>query len=133
MAFEEALVARLTGASAVSALVGSRVSFFGRQRADSLPTISLTKVSPGRQWSHDGPDNLDRARVQVDCWALTDTAALALSRAVLGVLEVSATVGSTVLHPAMLDGESFDEELSAEGGARIFRVRQDFMIYHEET
>lgn len=130
MAMEENLVSRLV---ALGTTAGSRVSWFGRQRGDALPAIQLTKVYPGRDWTMAEPDNLDRPRVQIDCWAASAGAAATLARAVRSGMESSATVSTTLFHPAMLDGEGWDEEESPDGGARLFRVRMDFQFYHEET
>lgn len=126
---EEALVARLT---AVATPAGDRVSWFERVRGDALPALTLTKVSPGREYTHDGPDGLDGPRVQIDSWAATPEDAAGLSRAVLPVMEAGADVGGVRFHPAELVGETWLAEGEQDGGAPIYRVMQDFIFYHEE-
>lgn len=132
MAMQHDLVMRLQLAAEVGALAGDRVSWAGFQRGDGLPGIALYMISPGREWTHSGPDGLDRPRVQVDCRAATIEAAFELARAVRDELETAADVGGTRFHPAMLDGEGFIDEGEQDGGDPLFRVSQDFLFHHEE-
>lgn len=129
---EEDLVARLGADATIAGLCGVRISWFGRQRADVLPALALTKVSPGREYDHDGADGLDNPRVQVDCWTDDPDDLLALRDAVLAEMEASATTGGTTFHPATLEGEGWDEEVNPDGGQRLFRARLDFRFFHEE-
>lgn len=129
---EEALVARLVAATAITALVGQRVSWFERQRGDALPALTLTKVSPGRDYAHDGADGCDGPRVQIDCWANTDSHALALRNALIAEMEQGAVVGGVTFHPAQLELESWVGEETVDGGERLFRAILDFQFYHEE-
>lgn len=133
MIMEEALVARLAAAPAVAAVVGSRISFFGRQREDILPALMLTTIDPGREWTHAGPDWLDRAMVQFDCWGSTPAQVVALKTALRDVLEIAATAGGIKFHPAMLTSERWDEEVNPDGGQRLFRISLDYLFYHEES
>lgn len=130
---EEALVNRLVASAGVAQFAHDRVSWFGRQRGDGLPALTLALVSPGREWTHGGPDNLDRAWVQFDCWADSAAGAVSLGRAVRAEMEQAATVLGVTFHPAMLVGQATDDETNPDGGARLFRVRMDFQFYHEET
>ncbi len=131
MAIEEALVTRLTGASAISAIAGDRVSWFWFQRGDTGGRIALTKVSPGESWTHDGPDGLPHPRVQIDCRADDADSALALSKAVIAEMHEAADVGTVRFHPAALQREQMIDEGELEGGTRSFRVSLDFLFYHE--
>ncbi len=133
MAMEEDLVTRLTGDTAIAALVGDAVSWFGRARGDALPALVLGKVSPGRDYTHDGADGLDGPRVQFDCMAATADGAYALSRAVLACMETPATVGDTTFHTAFLEGENWTDQGEQDGGEALFVLALDFIFYHEET
>lgn len=129
---EEALVARLQLAPEVAFYAGNRVSWFGFNRGDALPAVALVKVSPGREWTHDGPDGLDRPRVQFDCRAASADAALALARAVQALVETADDVMGVRFHPAMIEREDFIDEGEQDGGAPLFRVSQDYLFYFEE-
>lgn len=130
MAMEEDLVARLTGDTAIAALVGDAVSWGGLNRDDPVPAIVLLMVSPGRDYDHDGPTGEDEPRIQIDCYASTDVTAAALKRAVLACMEAPATVGSTKFEEGFLDVESWIDEGEQDGGAPLFRVSQDYIFLH---
>lgn len=139
MAMEEALVARLAGAAAIAALLptagdGSKpVSWLGRQRGDPLPAILLAHVSPGREWDHAGPDELDLARVQIDCVATNSAKLAALARAVQAEMEQARTQSGVLFHPAQLEMQGWSDEGEIDGGETHFRAMLDFTFYHEET
>ncbi len=133
MAMEEDLVARLVADAEVSALVGDGVSWFERNRSDALPVLVLTKVSPGRDYTHGGTDGLDGPRVQFDCLGATMDEALALKRAVLACMEPAASVGDTQFHTAFLEGETWISQGEQDGGDPLFQLSLDFIFYHEET
>lgn len=130
MAMEEALVARLRAAAPVAAIIGTRVSWFERPRRGGLPCLVLTMASPGREWTHDGPDGLDRPRIQFDCWAESDTAAMALARVVLAEMESARTVADWVFHEAAIETHRTDMD-DLEGGLKLFRVSMDLMFFHQ--
>ncbi len=130
MSLRAALVARLVAADTPA---GDRVSWYGRARGDPLPAIVLLKVTPGEEWTHDGPDGLDRPRVRVDCYADSDVGAEALAEAVKTELHGAATVEGVRFHPAMLDGDRDFDDSEQDGGEALFRTQLEFLFYHEET
>jgi hypothetical protein len=127
---EEALVARLVAAATPA---GDRVSWFGRSRGDALPAAVLLLVSPGEEWTHDGPDGLPRPRVRIDCYAASDTGALALARAVKAVMQGEATMDGVTFHPALLDAWRTLEAEEEDGGAPLFRIQTEFLFFYEES
>lgn len=129
---EEALKARLLAAPAVAAIVGENVSWFGRDRAGGLPELTLTHVTPGEDWTHDGPMELAEARVQVDAWTADPDDALALKRAVKAEMQNAAVIDGWRFDPASLEAEQSIDEGEQGGGDPLFRVRQDFLFFHEE-
>ena len=131
MAMEEALVARLSAATAVAGIAWDRISWFERPRRGGLPCVVLTMISPGREWTHGGPDGLDRPSVQFDCWAESDTAALALARAVQAEMEQPRTVSDWVFHEGALEGQQIDTPDDLAGGLKLFRVSLDFSFFHQ--
>ena len=141
MPMEEALIARLNGAATINTITGDGVpgpagrqaiSWFDRQRGDPLPGITLSKISPVREYDHSGPDRLDRPRVQIDCYARTSAAAAALHRAVRAEMEAGADVAGIRFHPAQLDGEGWTFDGEEDGGEPLYRASQDFLFYFEE-
>lgn len=136
MPMDEALVARLVAVPAISAIVDDRVSWFERPPADgtgaALNAIVLTEITPGRNWTHDGPTELDEPRIQFDCWAEKPSVALALARAVQTEMERLdvVTVDDWVFEPcASLELRRRDTERLG-NGVNIHRVQLDFTIYH---
>lgn len=135
MGMHEGLVALLTGAPGVAAIAADRVSWFeiarGLQESPQYPALLLTEISPGREYTHDGPDELDQGQVQFDCWALTSLAALNLARAVLAVMEAGGIAGGWKFHPAQLLRRRTDIE-DLDGGSTLYRVSLDIEFFHEE-
>lgn len=132
MAMEEALIARLTGDATLAALVGEEVAWFD-ERSGADPEITLTKVSPGREWTHAGPDGLDRPRVQIDHWASKPTVAVAMARATLELMETKQTISGWTFWPALLVDENWASLGEQTGGEPLARVRLDFQFFHEEA
>lgn len=125
---------RLGAVAGLSAL-GARISWMERSRkaTPEFPALVATLVSPGRDWTHDGPDGLDRPRVQVDIYGKSVDQLRDLFEALRTELETTpyVDVGATRFHPAMLDTQ---RDLPAEDlvdGTRIFRISADFIFYHE--
>ncbi|WP_172599796.1 DUF3168 domain-containing protein [Cereibacter sphaeroides] len=66
---EEALRALLLGTPAITALVDRRVNFGAHPQGEPLPALVLTTVSDREGLTLGGPDGLQQARVQIDCYA----------------------------------------------------------------
>lgn len=129
---EESLVRRLVEADGLAAIFGARIAWFGRQRGGGLPELILSKISPGREWTHDGPDGLDHPRVQFDGYYRNADQAAAGARALLAEMETATDAAGWRFHPAMLAGETWFDEGEQDGGDALFRVSQDFQFHHEE-
>jgi hypothetical protein len=90
---EALLVAWLKADATVTALVAGRVST-ELPASPTYPLVTLREVTGAELVRY---KNLDEARIQVDCWADTRTAAASLARAVRGVIEAR-----TVIRPRWL-------------------------------
>ena len=137
MDWMEALIARLAGTAALAALAQDRISWFDRQRGDGVPALVLTAVFAGREWTHDGPDELDRPTVQFDCWAEVADQAVSLARELRLAMEAggdATTAGGSSwrFHPAQLTGFGSEGEVNPDGGARLYRIRHDYEFHVEE-
>jgi hypothetical protein len=129
---EEALRARLAAVPAIVALTGDRISWFGRGRAGGTE-LTLFDVTPGEDWTHDGPMALVEARVQIDAWSVDPDDVLALSRAVRTEMQTEVTIEGWRFEPASLEAKASTDEGEQDGGDPLFRVRQDFLFFHEEA
>lgn len=126
---EEALVARLLAAVAISEIVATRVNWGFRVQAEALPAITLFNVSPGRTYTFKGPSALSGPRVQVDCWASDFATAKALTRAVIVTLEPPATVAGINFQGAFLANERGPSTEDLGGGRVVHRVSLDFFVW----
>jgi hypothetical protein len=128
---EADLRARLLANGAVAALVGTRCAWGERPGANALPSLTLTAITPGRGYTHQGADALHGAGVQVDCWAASHLAASQLRDAVIAAIEPKdVTVGATLFGPAFLEADRDAEPEDLDGGVRIFRRILEFTIWH---
>lgn len=126
---EEVFRALLLNSAAVSARVGGRVDWGARVQGQALPALVLNVVSAAEGLTQQGPDGLQEARVQVDCYALTYGAAKQLSRDVIALLHGYRGGGfGLVQHIATRD--------SREGGTneaeRPYRVSLEFNTFWSE-
>ena len=112
---EQAMFAALSGASAVTALVGTRIYPVTIPAGKSLPAITYFRVSgtPERRLNNGGSSG-QRVRVQVDCWATTYAAAKSAAAAVQ-------TAAIAAGFAFVQDRDLHEEDLN------IFRVSMDFM------
>lgn len=130
-------MARLRAAAPVAAIAGTRISWFerkrGRGQAVEFPAVVLQLVYPDRIWSLNGPVGLDRARVQIDLYALDGGVLETLALAVRAELETRPfdDQGDTRFHPGFLAQQrDFDPEDLADG-VRVLRHMMQFELYHE--
>lgn len=84
---EEALRTLLKTTAAVSAIVGTRVTWGDRRQGAGLPALVLNRVSGQSPKTLKGPTTLDQGAVQIDCYADTYGAAKLLARAVIARLD----------------------------------------------
>lgn len=131
MSWRTDLLAHLRADSAVAAAAATRLAWIERARSWSAwPQVVLHEISVQREWTHDGPDGLDRARVQIDIWAQGIAQLEAAEVAILAVLEAGGTRGSTKFHEGFLDDRDTGVEDLADG-TRVHRLRMDFTFFFE--
>lgn len=127
------LVTLLKGVTALNAITGNAVEWFEFGRGDTGGQIRLSTISPGRDWTLDGPSWLDRAGVQFDLRSNDPDQADTMRTMVLAAMEAGGTAGGTIFHPAQLEGEREVEPGEQPGGESLFGISLDFSFYHEET
>lgn len=120
----------------VDAIVGNRVAWFERPQSAGFHCITLTGVSPGRDYTHDGADGLDGPTVQFDYWGPDPIVLNQLQTLVRAGMEAPSpitglAVGSTLFWPAELTGfRTLDtEDLSDQ--VSIYRLSDDFQFHHQ--
>jgi hypothetical protein len=128
---EESLRARLLADTAVAALVGTRVTWIDRPQGATLPAVTLQIISPGRAYTHGGADGLADTRVQIDCWGASYASAKALARSVIPAVEPALTQGATKFSQSFLDASRDMPVEDLEGGVMVYRVSQDFIVWHQ--
>lgn len=131
MSWRTGLIARLRANPALAAACGTRIALIEAARSwDAWPQLVVNEVSPGRDYTHDGPDGLDGPRVQFDIWGQGIAQLEAAEAALTTLMEAGGTQGGTRFHPAFLE----DRELTSEdlaNGQRVQRLRLDFIFFFE--
>lgn len=130
MTIEADLYTKLTGASAVSDLVGTRVYPLNLPQKPAYPAVTYQRIStvPVKvMGTTSARVALMQARFQIDAWASTPDGATALADAVFAAIEGWSKTAATAVRDTALDNriEDFEEGLPAPG---LFRVIQDFLI-----
>lgn len=122
MTLEEAVVARLRAAAAVTALVGSgntaRIYWLVRPQGGALPAVVLTVSSEDRDQHLDGDNDMIETVVQADSWATSQAQASALDAAVRAALMPPADQGGMLFWRASDEGRTTTGEQTTEGYLR---------------
>lgn len=125
---EEAFRALLRASNDVTAFSGDRINWGAHPQSHPWPAIVLTVISDGEGHTLGGPDGLSRARVQVDCYALTYAAAKTMSRAVRTALDgFRGGIFQGVFLAGVRDGTD------TSGSDRLFRSSLDFFAHYNRT
>ena len=122
---EEDLRALLLASSAVTALVGNRVTWLARPQGSALPAIVLMRVGGAEGMTQDGPDGLEVSRVQIDVYADSYSGSKITARAV--VLALNGYGGGRM---DFIEHESSHDlpEAGTNETQTLFRVSADFII-----
>lgn len=132
MSAETAVYALLTGAGAVTAIVGTRIYPVVLPEGISLPAIVYTQISAVRLPKLDAfaTTHLTRSRVQVDLMAKDFAALVTLRNAAVAALQFQrGVIAATTVHSVLHGGEgltSHDPELE------IFHRPIDVIVTHEQ-
>lgn len=128
---EEALRDYLLDATAITALVGTRILWVRSPQGAASPRIVLYRISGLRDMRMDGATGLISSRVQVDCLGASYLSAKSVARAVEARLSgYSGTRSGIVFQGCFLIGERDDFD-DAETPDKLFRTSLDFNIWHK--
>lgn len=127
---EEALVARLLAAPGVAALVGTRINWRARVQGQALPALTLTVISRQSDYTYEGRDSLQQARVQVEAFGESYAAAKLALRAAVLVMEAPGIEGDVTFQAGFIESQRDDGEHV--GSRYVFRCSADVTIWHSE-
>lgn len=129
MSIQSAVYERLTTHSGTAALVGARVYPQVLPQTPTYPAITYQRVSGGNMQSLAGPTGLGHPRVQIDCWAKTQAAVLALAKQVRIAFDGwNGSAGGVTVRACMFDQErDFYEPETSD-----YRVSMDFIFFYDE-
>jgi hypothetical protein len=135
MSWRSDLRDRLRASSDLAAVTNSgQIAWFedARSWTDDSDSLVLTEISPGREYTHSGPDGLDRARVQFDLRSKSGDTIETMEAALRAELEQDGvTVGSTRFGMAFqLPSRGMGTE-DLGNQRRVQRLILDFEFFHE--
>jgi hypothetical protein len=136
MALEEDLRGLLLAAAAGGAALtpAVEVNWDVHTQGVALPGVVLTLVSGGEGIAQDGPTGLEQVAVQVDAYAATPGAALALAREIRTVLHGFRGDGATGFFEGIfLTATRSGREAGANEAERPFRQSMDFDVNWRAT
>jgi hypothetical protein len=129
---EADLIDWLLGGTAITALVSTRVNWNERPQAEALPAVTCATVAGGPIYLSTGlPAALRNTLVQIDCWAASATAAVALREAVesrMGAINLNNAAAPLEGSFLQRTGDSLEPEQLG-GGGRVFRQSMDFAVW----
>ena len=98
-------------------------------QSPTYPLILYTKITGMRDHHLQGPNGRAHPRMQIESWAKTYTEAKTLAGAIREALDgYSGTASGTVIGSCLIDSERDDYQKEIE----VYRVMQDYFIWHEE-
>lgn len=128
---EERITAKLLAATAVKALVSTRIFPVSRTQGSALPAVTLQRIDGAPLLADDGDSGLENPRLQIDCWGKSYTEAKTVARAV--VAELNAFDGElSGVHIPLIELEA-ERDMPRESGANsseyLFRTSLDFLVW----
>lgn len=123
-----ALRALLEGDAEIAALASGGIDWLSRGQLGGPAFITLQQIGGAQGQTHDGPDGLLSARVQVDCWADAASEAEAMATVVRVRLNGHRDENfQGIFHLTSRDGRD-----DLDDGNEAYRVSMDFMVHHKE-
>ncbi len=129
---EEALREYLLANSPIVAACGGRIHWSVRPQGSPYPALVLSIISRLPERTFNGPDPLERARVQIDAYALSYGAAKELARLVKEALSNLTFNNSGVTFWAFSENERDLTDTGATDAERVHRISSDFLIWHKD-
>jgi hypothetical protein len=129
---EEGIIGKLLATSGVTSLVSTRIYPGAIPQAAAMPAISVQRISGAPVYTDQGEAGLASARLEIDCWAETYSAAKQAARAVIAALSAFVgTQGSQTFQYVLLDAERDFREGGSNAAEYLFRTNLDFIVWYE--
>ena len=98
-------------------------------QSPTYPLILYTKITGMRDHTLRGASGHTHPRFQIEAWAKASTGVKTLADAIRNALDdYTGTASGTVIHSCLIDSERDAYESAIE----VYRVIQDYFIWHEE-
>lgn len=123
MKASSALYSVLSGASAVTDLVSTRIYPVKAPQNVAHPYITFQQITGGYVNSLSGYSGLRSPLYQVDVWADDYPGATDIAKAVRQAMDAATTIKTVLIE----EREDYENDTS------LYRVSQDFSIWHKET
>ena len=95
MSYQSDIYTALTGASAITALVSTRIYADVADGSATAPYLVYQFISAGGETTHDGERDTEFPLAQINCWASGKAAAITLADAVRTLLEGNTIAGDS--------------------------------------
>ena len=130
---EADLTTWLLADTALTTLVGTRITWGARVQLEALPAVRCLLVSPGVTYTHDGATELASPRVQMDCWGATPESVLSVKNALTARMHEirDGASGAGGLKGAFIAADRHSEPEDLGGGNMVFRRIIDFFVWHQ--
>ena len=125
---EEALLAALNASDAVATAASGGIFIVGGRDIVDYPHLTIRRIVTTGAAHLDGPATLEWPLFQIDAWAETALAALQLGEAVRAAIDNVPASGADKDFLATLQDQRGPEP---DPEVRVFKVSQDYLIFHE--
>jgi len=130
---EEALRAYLLAQAGITDLIGNRVFWNIRPQGTPLPALVLNRISLPVNHTYKDRVRLSRARVQFDCYGVSNASARGLERAVVTALDSRAFTQGGIEFQGCFAADARDlTDRGTTDADTIFRPSIDFNILFKE-
>ena len=126
---EAAIFTRLSGYAGLTALTSTRIYPVILPQGPTYPAVTYQRIDGPREHALASDMGLAHPRIQVDSWGKTYASAKSVATQVRGALQRWADTGAD---PVVLDSLLESDEDGYEPETGVFRVRQDWIIWHRE-
>lgn len=126
---EAAIYTRLAAYEGLTALTSTRIYPLVLPQKPTYPTVTYQRMDGERESGMTAEHGMAHPHIQIDSWGKTYASAKAVATQVRGALQ---RWGDADASPAVLDCFLESDEDDYEPDTGVYRVRQDWLIWHRE-